>query len=99
MTKKQKIIDYLEREPLFRERKNKDKGIVNLLRKQYRGLDEALLEHLITKDEVVAMLQDYAALDRAWRQALEKREDLRGSDYDDKAELEKEAQRSLGYNV
>lgn len=89
------VYDYLVTEPRFRERRNKDRGIVNLIIKKYPPLADAPREHLI-----VAM-QDYASMDRAWRQILSRETNahLRGKDYEDKEELETEAQRELGYNV
>lgn len=94
---RQIVINYLEDEPLFRERKNKDKGIVNLLMNRYSAVRHAIQEGIIDKATFVAAVQDYASMDRAWRQALEYHPSLRGNDYDDKRKLEEERQLSLGY--
>ncbi len=91
------VESYLERTELFRERKNKDKGIVNLLMRKYGWLDDAIKSGAVSKDSVVAMVQDYASMDRAWRKVLEERPELRGSDYENKAELEHDARVQLGY--
>lgn len=90
-----KVYEYLVSEPRFRERKNKDRGIVHLLRRRYPALASVPIEH------VIAAVQDYATLDRAWRQILSRKtnEHLRGKDYEDKDQLELEKQRDLGYNV
>lgn len=93
------VYEYLLAEPLFRERKNKDRGIVNLLMKKHGGLAAAIKQGVISKEAVTAIVQDYATYDRAWRQALEKNVDIRGKDYDEKDHLEAEKQRELGYNV
>lgn len=94
---KEKVIEYLETEPRFRERKNKDRGIVNILLKRYSSLKNALEQHLMSKDDLTAIVQDYASLDRAWRKALEDDPRLRGSDYDEKDRLEAETMAKLGY--
>jgi len=90
-----RVYEYLVSEPKFRERKNKDRGLVNLLTERYPALKD------VPKEHVVAAVQDYASMDRAWRQILSRETNahLRGKDYDDKDELELEAQRNLGYNV
>ena len=92
-------MEYLENEPKFRERKNKDRGMVNLLAKRYNALGNAIKDGLIGKETVIAIIQDYASMDRAWRQALEKNPRLRGADYDQKEELENKKMEELGYNV
>ncbi len=90
---KPQVLEYLESEARFRERKNKDRGLVNLLIKKYPVLEG------IDKSIMVDMVQDYNSMDRCWRKILEERHDLRGSDYGMKDELEQEAQRQLGYNI
>jgi serine/threonine-protein kinase RIO1 len=96
---KDTVMDYLESEPRFRERKNKDRGMVNLLAKKYHKLKEVVEMGLIDKETVIAIIQDYASMDRAWRQALEKNPRLRGTDYDQKEELENKKLEELGYRV
>ena len=98
MSLKHLVEDYLREEPLFRLRKNKDRGIVNLLINRY-GLQYAIDRGEITKDRIVALVQDYASMDRVWRQLLEKNPTLRGKDYDEKDELEANKLVELGYNV
>lgn len=92
------VEDYLDEQPLFRERKNKDRGIVNLLINRY-GLQPAIARGEITKDRIVAMVQDYASMDRAWRKALAENPKWRGKDYDEKDELEAQKMSELGYNT
>lgn len=91
------VISYLQGQPLFRERKNKDRGIVNLLIAQYPGISRAMSAGFLTKEQLTAIVQDYASMDRAWRKALEDHAELRGSDYDDKDELEARKMAELGY--
>lgn len=98
MSKKNLVLDYLEDQPKFRERKNKDRGIVNLLINRY-GLQQVIENEDITKDQLVMLVQDYASMDRAWRQILEKIPRLRGTDYDEKDELEKKKMEELGYDT
>jgi len=97
MKLKQQIIEYLETEPKFRERSCKDRGIVNLLMRRYAGLRAAIEQGFISKEVLIAAVQDYASMDRAWRQALEQNEHLRGSDYGEKDELERKKMEELGY--
>lgn len=92
------VEDYLREEPRFRERKNKDRGIVNLLINRW-GLHHAIERGEITKDRLVAIVQDFASMDRAWRKALEENPSLRGLDYDKKDELEARHMKDLGYNI
>lgn len=99
MNQKNKIEHYLEIQPLFRERKNKDRGMVNLLMKKYSGIDQAVKEGILTKDAITAIVQDYASMDRAWRKALEDNPKWRGTDYDNKDELEIRTMIELGYNI
>ncbi len=99
MTIKEQVIDYLQTEPKFRERSNKDRGQVNLLLRKYTGLAEAVEKKLISKDSLIAFVQDYASMDRAWRQALERDVSLRGTDYGQKEELMAKKQEELGYTV
>lgn len=92
MTLSSDVEEYLKREPLFRERKKKDAGIANLLVKRY-----PILAH-IARPTIIAMVQDYATMDRAWRQALHNNPELRGTDYDEKVALEENKLAQLGYN-
>ena len=85
------VEEYLQREPLFRERKKKDNGIANLLMKNYPVLKN------IDRAVVVAICQDYASMDRYWRMITRIHPELRGTDYDDKAALEEIKQMELGY--
>lgn len=89
--KKGQVEEYLASEPRFRERRNKDQGIANLLRRKYPELRN------IDKEIVIAAIKDAHSMDRAWRQALEKHPCYRGSDYSEKQELESIARKDLGY--
>jgi hypothetical protein len=97
MSQKNLIENYLENDKSFRERSNKDKGIVDLLINKY-GLFYLINQRMITKDTLVDMVQDYASMDRSWRYILEHNPQLRGKDYDDKDRLEAEKMEALGYN-
>ena len=97
MTLKTLVHDYLEKQPLFRERKNKDMGIVNILMRRHYKLDEAIRTGVLSKGNVREIVQEYASMDRAWRQALEHDPTLRGADYGDKDRLEQEHELALGY--
>ena len=86
---KDKILNYLKTDERFRFRKNKNKGIANLLAEKY---------HIeIPKDKRDDFIADVLSADRCWRKSLEDFPELRGADYDQKEVLEQTAQISLGY--
>ena len=99
MNAKQEVKSYLEIEPKFRNRRSKDYGLVNLLARKYPALGMTIASGVIGREEFVAFVQDYATYDRAWRQLLEQNPELRGTDYGQKEELEKQKQIELGYNI
>ena len=88
---KDKILEYLENEPRFRERKNKNKGIANLINKKYKDI---IPENL--RDSII---DDILSADRYWRWWLEdgKRPDLRGKDYNTKNVIMSKTENKLGY--
>lgn len=98
MSLKYLVENYLREDSRFRERTNKDRGIVNLLINRY-GLHHAIERGEITKDRIIALVQDYASMDRYWRQCLEKNSELRGSDYEDKDVFEFKKLVELGYHA
>lgn len=85
------LKNYLKKQPLARERKNKDRAIVNLLLEKYPRL--ALIDKLILIDFV----KDHNSYDRAWRKVTEENEELRGKDYNEKQKLEEKKMIELGY--
>lgn len=90
---RREIEHYLEVQPLARERKNKDRAIVNVLLARYpqfRALD---------KKDLVTFVQQHSSMDRSWRKILEERPELRGDDYREKNELEEDVKKQLGYDV
>lgn len=95
------IEKYLEEEPKARERSNKDHAIVNVLLSDAKFIPLQILvkREEITRDQLTRFVQDYNSMDRAWRKILEERPELRGSDYENKDELEAETQAELGYPV
>lgn len=92
-----RVVRYLKNEPRFRERKNKNRGLVNLLMDMHPSLRQAVQSGVMQKDTIVAIVQEYSTMDRHWRQTLELNADLRGSDYNDKKLLEQEKQVELRY--
>lgn len=98
MTHKTEVENYLREEPKFRERRNKDRGIVNLLIKRMWQLGEGSA-NTHYKEHLIAFAQEYASMDRVWRQALERNPELRGSDYGERVALVQKKQQELGYNV
>lgn len=91
MNQKVLVEKYLQDEPRARERKNKNRAVVNLLLKKFPQLSE------IPKDRLEDILQEAATLDRCWRWVTEHRKWLRGADYGSKEELEQKVQIELGY--
>jgi hypothetical protein len=86
---KNEILKYLKVDERFRLRKNKNKGIANLLSEKY---------HIeIPKDKRDDFIADILSADRCWRKCLEEDESLRGEDYNQKEVLEQTAQIALGY--
>jgi len=86
---KNEILNYLKADPRFRERKNKNKGLANLVMQKY-GIE-------IPKDKREDFIADILGADRNWRKALEENEELRGSDYAQGEILSQEKQIQLGY--
>ena len=97
MSLKTLVQNYLEKQPLFRLRSNKDMGIVNILMSRHYKLSDAIRIGVLTKGNVKEIVQEYASMDRAWRQALEHDPNLRGTDYSDKERVEQETEIRLGY--
>lgn len=93
METKQQILKYLVDEPRFRERSCKLRGIADVLIQKYQ-LD-------IDRRKLADILKDGETMNRMWRQLLQEREDLRGSDYGEedgtKVALEQNKKLELGY--
>lgn len=96
---KESVETYLRTEERFRERSNKDKGIVNLLLRKYGALQLLVRRNEIDQPMLVKMIQDASSMDRAWRKCLEDDATLRGTDYAEKDRLEQETQIDLGYGI
>lgn len=91
MTNYELVKSLLEEQPRGRERANKNKAIAYLIRKKYQQLFQ------IDNNLVADIIAEASSLDRAWRQVLQENENLRGSDYAQKDELEELKQQELGY--
>lgn len=81
MTLRENVERYLENEPRARERKLRSRAVVNILLEFYPGLTGH-------KDTLIEFCKDYETATRVWRDVLQFRPDLRGSDYGDKKVLE-----------
>lgn len=90
------VLKYLETDARFRERKNKNKGIANLIREKYPSV---FIPDYVRND----LIADVLEADRMWRWWLNPndggRVDLQGSDYKKKDQLEQEKEQELGYEV
>ena len=91
MSEKDFIKRKLEVEPLFRERKNKNKGIAFFLKERH-GLE-------ISVGLLSEVISEALTMDRYYRKAQSEYENLRGSDYGDKEVLSQIKQSELGYEV
>ena len=91
MLLRQKEKNYLENEIRFRERKNKNRGIINLLREKYPIFNS------FSKEQLIDFILDFTTCDRHWRKILFEEPNLRGTDYDEKKKLSQEMQLGLGY--
>lgn len=91
------LLNYLKEQPLARERKNKDRAIVNCLLKQHHGIRKAMEHGLVSKEGLVAFVQAHNSYDRQWRKVTAENEELRGSDYGEKEVLEQETILGIGY--
>lgn len=81
----------LEETIWFRERRNKNYGIAEILIKEHAlNVNAKRLEEIIV---------EYASLDRQWREVTKDHPHLRGSDYEDRVRLMQEKQIELGYEV
>lgn len=85
------IKNYIEQEPKGRERRNRDRAMVNLLLVKYPILTE------VPKDKLVDFAHDFESYTRIWRQVLSENINLRGLDYDTKRIVEENYQMNLGY--
>lgn len=86
------IIAILEVRVDCRERSNRGKFMGRALQKKYPyELEKVPLSRLVD------ILKDAISMDRRIRRIQELREDLRGTDYDEKERLEQEAQLDLEY--
>ena len=87
---KEDVLEYLNKEPRFRERKSKWRGIADLLIKRYNlTIDRRILADIVA---------DASSADRYWRDILKNDPSLRGSDYTDKDTLEQETMLHLNYS-
>lgn len=86
------ILDYLQKYPEFRERRNKNKWIAGIVLKKY-GVEitpelKSQLSHLGT---------DLMNADRYWRMHTAETPQLRGNDWETKDVVEQNKEIELGY--
>ena len=86
---KNEILEYLKSDERFRQRRNKNIGIANLLSKKY-GVE-------IPQDKRDDFISDVLGADRYWRMILAEDESLRGTDYGTKDIIESRTEIALGY--
>lgn len=86
------IKDKLEADSDFRERRWRDKYLVDLILEKH-GKYGMFVDINFLPD----FAKDYTSYERIWRQVLAENEDLRGDDYGDKEVLEQKEMLKLGY--
>lgn len=86
----------LTRQVGFRERKNRGRWIVNLLKLKYKK--KGVLEKIDTAFLERVFLDAFTML-RWWQRIMQLHPELRGIDYKDKEELEEKAKTNLGYGT
>lgn len=85
----QTILEKLEADTNFRERRNRMLVIAEILIEKY---------HINTEpSRVKAIIEDANSYDRYWRKILAERKDLQGTDYLTKREVEEKKMLELGY--
>ena len=87
----EEILQRLEADTTFRERKNKNECIAEILINKYNIN--------ASPSRVKAIIEDANSMDRYWRLILMEREDLRGTDYDTKKKVSQQKQIEFGYEV
>jgi len=79
---RQAVHVYLQTETKARERSNKNRAISNLVVRRFikeiPGLEN------LRKDQVVKIVEYVLIADKDWRFLLQKHDELRGTDYEDK---------------
>lgn len=88
------IKDHLENHPSARERRFKDRALIELLQEKYQGGGM-----FFPTDKLADFAHDFVSYDRIWRLILSENPELRGDDYKDKESLEQEKILNLGYEV
>jgi hypothetical protein len=94
MTIYDQVEAMLEVDTNSRERRFKDGGLIRIILSK---MDLALVSS-IPVSELSDFAREYESYNRAWRQVLRDREDLRGTDYHEGNVLEQEKEIELGYN-
>lgn len=85
------LENYLTEQPLARERKWKNHALGSILRRKYG------IEDFITQTSMAELLKDFSSLNRQWRKILRDHPQLRGNDYQEKADLMAHKRSELGY--
>jgi len=60
------VTKYFKEEPLFRKKKNKTRGIVNVLIRLHPALKKQVIERNLTKDLLVQIFDEYILISRIW---------------------------------
>lgn len=83
------IYQFLQENEWARERRNKDKAIVEMLSVKYPNIQ--------TETQKVNFVKDFTSYDRIWRLILSENPVIRGKDYLTKDAMEQAFEMSVGY--
>lgn len=86
------IKKHLEKHSYARERKFRDRALVDMLLEKHG--DGSMF---FPTGKLEAFARDFESYSRMWRLVLQENEELRGEDYGDKVVLEQREQIKLGY--
>ena len=84
------IYQFLQENEWARERRNKDKAIVEMLSVKYPNIQ--------TETQKVNFVKDFTSYDRIWRLILSENPVIRGKDYLTKDAMEQAFEMSVGYS-
>ncbi len=70
MTLKILVENLLQSHPAFREKKNKDSVLVDILIGRHFKLAEVVRTGLMSKGQLLTVVKEYATMDRAWNEAI-----------------------------
>lgn len=93
----QLMIQKLQQYPTFRERSQRGIYLTKWALRDTGLLEKQSTSIMMTMNELSTFAIRYASLERGWRDCLLKHPELRGNDYEEKADLEEKKLKELRY--